>query len=104
MRRATAFGIALGYALSWIVVCLSTCLMESPAAPHGCCPEETGIRAVPRDCCAVAPTARPNPVPVVGVPPIASAARMPLAAVSPVADAFPLPVRAAASPPLVLRI
>ena len=104
MRRTSAFCLALGYALSWLVVCLSTCLMESPAAKHACCSQGPGIRAVQRDCCSSAPTARPDSAPGISAPIASAAAPLAVAVLAYAPAACVLPVRVAASPPLVLRI
>jgi hypothetical protein len=104
MRRASAFGLALGYFLSWIMVCLSACMAPSASAEHACCAQETGINAVQRDCCSSAPTITPH-APLIAEVPQAAVGGEPTSLVVPRALLAPVTaVRAAASPPLVLRV
>jgi hypothetical protein len=104
MRRAGILLVAAGYGLSFLVVCLGACFATAPDGDeHACCADE-GFRATARDCCSVTPGASPES-PVV-------AKWAPRALVAPVAEVIAQPVplprgasaRAAASPPLVLRI
>jgi hypothetical protein len=104
MRRASAFGLALGYSLSWIMVCLSACMAQSAPAEHACCAQEAGISAAKRDCCSTAPTVTPH-VPLVAAIPHAVAAEVAPLRIEPRILLAPVTtVRAAASPPLVLRV
>lgn len=104
MRRAAAFGLALGYSLSWVLVCLSACMAQPSPAEHACCEQEAGISAAKRDCCSTAPTVTPH-VPLVAAIPQAVAAEIaPALAVPRALLARVTAVRAAASPPLVLRV
>jgi hypothetical protein len=104
MRRASAFGLALGYSLSWILVCLSACMAQSESAEHACCAQEAGLSAAKRDCCSTAPTVTPH-VPLVADVPQATAADVAPELVVPRMLLAPATaVRAAASPPLVLRV
>lgn len=104
MRRAAAFGVAMVHGLSWVVVCLSTCLMAPAVAKHPCCSSETAVRTVERDCCSVAPTVPPDSVPAADAPATIAAAENRLVMVVRLPVRFDSAVRAAASPPLTLRI
>jgi hypothetical protein len=104
MRRASAFGLALGYSLSWILVCLSACMAASASAQHPCCAQEAGISAVQRDCCATSPTVTTQTPLVAHVPPSIATAAFSQPVVLRTLPAPVTPVRAAASPPLVLRV
>jgi hypothetical protein len=104
MRRVCAFGLALGYCLSWILVCLSACMAQSAAAEHACCAQEAGINAAKRDCCSTAPTVTPQVHLVAGVPRAAATGVAPEFIEVRTFPAPVTPVRAAASPPLVLRV
>lgn len=104
MRRASAFCLAVGYAISWLVVCLSTCMMAPTTEVHACCADEPGIRAVQRDCCSSDPTVQPDSVHAAEALPPTAASQLTLVVVVPLPRGMALPVRAAASPPLVLRV
>jgi hypothetical protein len=103
MRRASAFGLALGYSLSWILVCLSACMAQSASAQHACCAQETGMSAAKRDCCSTAPTVTPH-APLAAAVPQATADLVPQFIAPRTLVAPVTAVRAAASPPLVLRV
>jgi hypothetical protein len=104
MRRASAFGLALGYSLSWVLVCLSACMAQPSPAEHACCAQEAGVSATKRDCCSTAPTVTPH-VPLVADMPQAAAADFVPQLIAPRTLLAPVTaVRAAASPPLVLRV
>ena len=102
MRRFVGISVAVAYGLSFVAVCLATCLMPV-AADHACCATGDSIRAADQDCCSITPgvshgtdSAAPQ---AKTVPPstVETMASIPLLHES--AD-----VRASASPPLVLRI
>jgi hypothetical protein len=102
MRRTGILAVAIGYGLAFVAVCLSACLM-APAADHGCCPGDEGIRAAERDCCSVTPGVSHGGVPV--------AAALPTFTVEPsvniVASLPAAPVAritVSTSPPLILRV
>ena len=104
MRRTSLLVVAAAYALSFLVVCLGTCVAAAPAAEHGCCGGQEGIRAVAVDCCSVTPGAAPH-APMAGAPPSTVALTTSL----PEDLGFswcrhPARPRLAASPSLVLRI
>jgi hypothetical protein len=104
MRRASAFGLALGYSLSWIMVCLSACMAQAAPSEHACCAQEEGMSAAKRDCCSTAPTVTSH-APVVSDVPPAAAAEVARQRIAPHTALAPVrAVRAAASPPLVLRV
>ena len=103
MRRTGVLLLAIGYALSFVAVCLAVCLTGPAVADHACCPGEDSITAADGDCCSVTPGVshggaqmaatlptlpRDTPFKVDVRPPVAPA---PLVAVS-------------TSPPLVLRV
>lgn len=103
MKWATAFGLALTHALSWVVICLSTCLMPA-VAKHACCSNEAAVRSVERDCCSVAPTVPPDSAPAADAPPMIARADARVVTALRLPARFDTAVRAAASPPLTLRI
>jgi hypothetical protein len=96
--------VAAAYALSFLVVCLGTCLAAAPVAEHGCCGGREGVRAAPVDCCSVTPSAAPDG-PTAGA--CASLAIVssswPAAVVSPARSPLVL-ASLASSPPLILRV
>lgn len=104
MRRASAFGLALGYSLSWVLVCLSACMALSASAEHACCARQEGISAAKRDCCSTAPTVTPQVSLVADVPQATAAAVAPDLMAPRTFLAPVTAVRAAASPPPVLRV
>jgi hypothetical protein len=104
MRRASAFCLALGYAVSWIVVCLSACMIEPAASEHACCADQPGVRAVLRDCCSFVPTVQPDSTHVAAPPPPVASSQMTSAIDARSPRTMARPVRASASPPLVLRV
>ena len=104
MRRASAGFLALGYSLSWILVCLSACMAEPASTAHPCCAQEAGISAVQRDCCSTLPTVTPQTPLVADVPPAIASGAFAQPVVPRTLPAPVTAVRAAASPPLVLRV
>jgi len=102
MRRLGTSCLALGYGLSFVVVCLAACLMGPASADHGCCPADDGIQASNHDCCSVTPGLSHGVVPVADAVPSIIAA-VPLATEA--STSVPaVPIAVTASPPLVLRI
>jgi hypothetical protein len=102
MRRLCIWALAVGYGVSFVAVCLAACL-TGPAADHACCPTDDGLRAADKDCCSVTPGVSHGgaATPVV----VSRLTAIPTLVVElPVAYADLAPVRAAASPPLILRI
>jgi hypothetical protein len=104
MRRASAFCLAVGYAVSWLVVCLSTCMTAPKGEVPACCADEPGIRSAQRECCSSAPTLQPDAAQTAEAPPADVASHLPTAVAVRLPREIARPVRAAASPPLVLRI
>ena len=102
MQRTGALALALGYVMSFVIVCLAACFMPV-AADHSCCAPEDGIGATSHDCCSVTPgiTHAVPAVATAAVPSVTIAAAMALAPFSAPATQTPL---VSASPPLVLRV
>jgi hypothetical protein len=107
VRRTSILGLAAGYGLSLVIVCLGACLAAPAAAEHACCDGQDGFRAGARDCCVVTQGVMPAgthvapAVPIVFSVPTCAAAFLPPV----VTNAGPAtPATLAASPPLVLRV
>jgi hypothetical protein len=104
MRRAVILGVAVGYGLSFVAVCLAACLMGPMVADHACCAGDEGIRAADQDCCSVTPglahagsgAAIVLPTTFVASPSVATVLQPLVGSVT--------AVEVASSPPLVLRV
>jgi len=104
MKRTVTLLVALGYGLSFVIVCLSACLMGPMAADHACCADDEGIRAAGQDCCSVTPgVAHAGGPMVTALPAVAGAVPSPHAILEP-AFAPRGPAGVSLSPPLVLRV
>jgi len=103
MSRTSIFLVAAGYMLSFLVVCLGTCLAGAPPAEHACCVGEDGFRAAARDCCHVTPGASPDG-PLLAQPGPSGAPLSDAVVYGPSLVAAAPAAKLAASPPLVLRI
>jgi hypothetical protein len=103
--RALTGAVAAMQALTFVFVCLGTCL-SADTPKHACCARGAGLRAAAPsapDCCAAHPTLKAARFLVsVAHPPIAPVA-LALAVPPAFASALAAPPPAA-SPPLVLRI
>ena len=104
MCRIAILLVAIGYGLSFLVVCLGTCFAAAPAAEHACCNEEDGFRAAAFDCCSVTPGATPDRSGIDGMVRVATSLTPPLVTFGPRLAPRPDRPTLAASPPLVLRI
>jgi hypothetical protein len=104
MRRISILLLAVGYGLSFLVVCLVACLAAPPAAEHACCDGEGGFRAAARNCCVLTQGVSPAARQV--APAISVVFSLPndLAVFLPPVVMNADPAVLAASPPLVLRI
>jgi len=103
MRRTSILLLAAGYGLSFVVVCLGSCLAGPAAAEHTCCDQQDGFRAAARDCCVVTQGVSPAPTHV--APAISVVFFLPDVAVFlPPVVTYAGPATLAASPPLVLRV
>jgi hypothetical protein len=104
MRRTSILVLAVGYGLSFVIVCLGACLSAAPAAEHACCEGDEGFRAAARDCCVVTQGVSPTRTHV--APAISVVFSLPdyVAVFLPPVVTYAGPATPSASPPLVLRI
>ena len=104
MRRRAALAVAVGYALSFLVVCLGTCFAAAPVGEHACCEGQDGFKAAARDCCGVTPGASAETSFVVSSLPVAVLPSQPAVGAHSAESHHGPSISTAASPPIVLRI
>jgi hypothetical protein len=105
MRRAPVLLVAVGYTLSFLVVCLGACLAPAPAGQHGCCQDGEGWRAPASDCCSVMPGLPHAAALALDAPPaLAAAAGWTEAAPASLVPRGPVAASTPSPPLLVLRI
>jgi hypothetical protein len=104
MRRVVTLGVAVGYGLSFVAVCLAACLMGPMVADHACCAGQDGIRTADQDCCAVtAGLAHAGSSAAIVLPTSFVASPSVATVLQPLVGATTA-VEVASSPPLVLRV
>ena len=104
MRRLASLCLAAGYSVSFLAVCLVACLSPATGQDHSCCTAGQGIRAMDTDCCSVVAGVNHGGTDVTPASPAAVAPAETAPPSVPVLLAWARSVRAAASPPLILRI
>ena len=104
MRRASILLLAAVCGLSFVVVCLGTCLASTAAAEHACCDQEDGFRTAARDCCVVTQGVSPAPTHVAPVISVVFFLPDYVGTLLPPVVTYAGPATPAASPPLVLRV